>query len=175
MRTISLIAAVSQNHVIGREGDLPWHLPLDLKWFKEKTTGHHLIIGRKTFESFGSKPLKGREIIVVSRSGGQAQEGVRWAGSLLGALTMAEGDQEPFIGGGESIFREAIELADRMYLTHVRAEVEGDTFFPAFVDEEWRAVYREPHDSDERHAFPFTFVIYDRAADRRRNHRNRDM
>lgn len=162
MRTLALIAAVSENHVIGRDGDLPWHLPLDLRWFKEKTTGHHLIIGRRTFESFGSKPLKGREIIVVSRSGGPEQEGVRWAGSLEEALRMTGDDQEPFIGGGESIFREAIERADRMYLTHVRTEVDGDTFFPAFVDEEWKAVYRESHEADERHEHAFTFVIYDR-------------
>lgn len=162
MRKIALIAAVSQNHVIGKEGDLPWHLPRDLKWFKDKTTGHHLIIGRKTFESFGSKPLPGRKIIVVSRSGGEDREGVRWADSLPAALEMVEGDDEPFIGGGESIFREGIELADRMYLTHVRAEVMGDTFFPAFVDEEWSAVYRESHEADAKHEHAFTFVVYER-------------
>ncbi len=162
MSTLSLIAAVSQNHVIGRNGDLPWHLPLDLKWFKEKTMSHHLIIGRKTFESFGSKPLKGREIIVVSRSGGRSRDGVRWAGSLDEALSMTTGDDEPFIGGGESLFREGIGRVDRMYLTHVRAEVIGDTFFPAYVDEEWRATSREPHEPDERHRYAFTFVIYER-------------
>ena len=161
MTTLSLIAAISENHVIGREGGLPWHLPLDLKWFKEKTMGHHLIIGRKTFESFGSKPLKGREI-VVSRGGGEDREGVRWASSLDEALALVGDDDEPFIGGGESIFREGIERADRMYLTHVRAEVAGDTFFPAFVDEDWEAVYREPHDADDRHDHAFTFVVYER-------------
>lgn len=162
MSTLSLIAAVSQNHVIGREGDLPWHLPLDLKWFQEKTMGHHLVMGRKTFESFGSKPLKGREIIVVSRSSGKNQDGVRRAGSLDEALSMTAGDESPFIGGGESLFREGIGHADRMYLTHVRAEVIGDTFFPAYVDEEWKAIYREPHEPDERHRYAFTFVIYER-------------
>lgn len=162
MKRLSLIAAMSENRVIGRDGDLPWHLPRDLKWFREKTTGHHLIIGRKTFESFGSKPLKGREIVVVSRSGGQDTEGVRWAKSLDEALRLAEGDDEPFLGGGESIFREGLERADRMYLTHVRAEVTGDTFFPAFDDQEWKPVYREPHEADERHEYPFTFVIYER-------------
>ncbi|MBW3670935.1 MAG: dihydrofolate reductase [Acidobacteria bacterium] len=165
MKRLSLIAAMSDNHVIGRDGNLPWHLPLDLKWFKERTMGHHLIIGRKTFESFGSRPLKGREIIVVSRSGGDDGEGVRWSASLDEALRLAEGDDEPFLGGGESIFREGLERADRMYLTHVRAEVIGDTFFPAFVDEEWNAVYREPHEPDERHEYPFTFVIYERVGD----------
>ena len=163
MSRLSMIAAVAENHVIGRGGDLPWHLPLDLKWFRDRTMGHHLIIGRKTFESFGSKPLRGREIIVVSHTGGEDREGVRWAGSLDEALQMAAGDDEPIIGGGESIFREGIEKADRMYLTHVRAELEGDTFFPAFVDEEWKAVFREAHEADDRHDYPFTFVIYDRA------------
>lgn len=164
MSRLSLIAAVSENHVIGKEGGLPWHLPLDLRWFRDKTMGHHLIIGRKTFESFGSKPLKGREIIVVSHGPGPEQEGVRWARSLDQALGMTSDDDEPIIGGGESLFREALGRADRMYLTHVRASVIGDTFFPAFVDEEWKAVYREPHEADQRHAFPFTFVIYDRVA-----------
>lgn len=159
---LSLIAAVSENRVIGKDGDLPWHLPLDLKWFKEKTTGHHLIIGRRTYESFGSKPLKGREIVVVSRSGGEDRDGVRWAGSLEEALEIAKEDDEPFIGGGESLFAEGVERADRMYLTHVQAEVEGDTLFPVYEAEKWKAVYREPHEPDERHSFPFTFVIYER-------------
>ncbi|MDX1582262.1 MAG: dihydrofolate reductase [Thermoanaerobaculia bacterium] len=162
-RKLAMIAAVSENNVIGRDGSLPWHLPRDLRWFKETTMGHHLIMGRKTFESFGSKPLKGREIIVVSRSGGVDREGVRWARSLDEALEVVEGDEEPFIGGGESLFRDGFEIASRMYLTRVHAEVDGDTYFPDFDESEWIEVFTEYHEADARNELPFTFSIYERA------------
>jgi dihydrofolate reductase len=163
MSRISIIAAVAENRVIGREGDLPWHLPLDMKWFQQKTMGHPLIVGRKTFESFGAKPLRGREMIVISRSGGGDREGIRWVQSFDEAMAAAGSQEEIFIGGGEAVFEEALPLADRLVLTHVHAEVEGDTFFPEYDRSEWVLVFEEHHEADARHAFPFTFAEYERS------------
>jgi dihydrofolate reductase len=158
---VSLIAAVAANGVIGLGNDLPWHLPADLRRFKRLTMGHHLIMGRRTFDSLG-RPLPGRTIVVISRSPRSDSAGIRWAGSLAEALEIAAGDDEVFIAGGAEIYREALERADRFYLTKIHAEIEGDVIFPDFDESLWRVNDEEHHPADERHAYPFTFVVLER-------------
>jgi len=160
---LSIIAALSANNVIGRENGLPWRLPSDLKRFKALTMGHHLIVGRKTFDSIG-RPLSGRTIVVVTRRPIEAP-GVLAAASIEEALHLAAGDEEPFLGGGGDLFAQTIRLADRMYLTRVHAEIEGDASFPEFDDvNEWRLVDSEHFEADGKNEYPFSYLTYDRAA-----------
>jgi len=163
MMTVSLIVAVSLNDVIGRDGGLPWHLPADLKHFKRTTMGHHLIIGRRTWEEVG-KPLPGRTMVVVTRSRRFAPEGAQVVRSVEQALELAAEDDEPFIGGGSQIYRLALarDLVDRIYLTRIHAEVEGDTFFPEFNLDDWELVSEEHRDADEKNEFDYSFLVYDR-------------
>jgi dihydrofolate reductase len=160
---VSLIVAVSETGVIGRDGGLPWRLSGDLKHFKKTTMGHHLIIGRRTWDEVG-KPLPGRTMVVVTRSRRFSSEGVHVAHSLEEALDIARDDDEPFIGGGAHIYRMALEndRVDRIYLTRIHAEVEGDTYFPKIDLNEWDLVSEEHHEADDRNEFPFSFLIYER-------------
>ena len=163
MMTVSLIVAVSSNGVIGRGGDLPWYLPADLKRFKRTTMGHHLIIGRRTWEEVG-KPLPGRTMVVVTRSRRLAPEGAQVVRSVEQALELAAADDEPFIVGGSQIYTIALarDLVDRIYLTRIHAEVEGDTFFPDFDLDEWELISEEHHEADEKNEFDFSFLVYER-------------
>lgn len=160
---LSVIAAVAENGVIGRDNDLPWRLPADLKRFKRTTMGHHLLMGRKTFESIG-KPLPGRTTVVISRGQPELPEGVRLASSLGEAIEIARaaGDDEAFVAGGEEIFTEALGTADRLYLTRVESEVEGDRFFPEIDHAEWRLLTSERRPQDERHAYAIEFQLLER-------------
>lgn len=160
---VSLIVAVSSNGVIGRDGDLPWHLPADLRHFKNTTMGHHLIIGRTTWDEVG-RPLPGRTMVVVTRNRDFHAEGVLVAHSLGEALGLAGTDDEPFIGGGAEIYRMAFEddLVNRFYLTRVHAEVEGDTFFPTVDWDFWLLADRIDHPADEKNQYPYTFEVWDR-------------
>ncbi|UCD76754.1 MAG: dihydrofolate reductase [Phycisphaerales bacterium] len=160
---LSIIVAMSENHVIGLHGDMPWRLPDDLKRFKALTTGHAVIMGRKTFDSIG-RPLPNRTNIVITRDTRRAIEGVTVVHSLDEALRYAVGNEEIFIIGGGEIYRQALALADRIYVTLVHAAVDGDTFFPAFDDRVWRLVSDEHHDADDRHAHAFSFRLYVRTA-----------
>ena len=163
---LSLIAALATNDVIGRDNQVPWHLPTDLRRFKELTMGHHLVMGRKTFDSVG-RPLPGRTTVVITRSNDWSADGVAVVHSLEDALRVAAnaGESEVFIAGGAEIYELAMHRADRMYLTRVHAEVEGDTFFPEFDDvSEWRLVDAEHCEADERNLYPFSFLTYERAA-----------
>lgn len=126
---ISLIAAVAENGVIGRKGALPWHIPSDLKRFNAVTRGHTVIMGRKTFESIG-RPLPGRRNIVLTRQQDYQAEGCEIVHDLDSAFAACAGEAEVFIGGGGEVYAATIPLADRIYLTRVKAAVEGDTFFP---------------------------------------------
>ena len=121
---VSIIAAVADNGVIGRGGGLPWHLPADLKRFKKLTTGHHMVMGRRTWDSIGRRPLPGRPTIVVSRDPAFVAEGARVARSVEQALELAAGADEVFVAGGQAIYREALAVADRVYLTRVHARFE---------------------------------------------------
>jgi dihydrofolate reductase len=158
---LSLIVAMSANRVIGRHNGLPWHLPADLQRFRRLTMGHPLIVGRRTFEAIG-RPLPGRRMIVVTRRGNDAPPGVELAGSLDEALALAAGSDEVFVGGGAEVFREALERADRLYLTIVEAQVEGDTWFPPCDAAAWRLVAEERHDADDRNPYGLRFLTCDR-------------
>lgn len=153
--TLTAIAAVARNGVIGAQGDLPWRLPADLRRFKALTTGHVLVMGRKTFESIG-RALPGRSTIVVTRQPGWSADGVRVASSVDDALvTAAELGPETFVAGGAEIYAQTLARADRLELTEVHAEPDGDTFFPGLDRSAWLEVAREPHDR-------FDFVSYAR-------------
>ena len=161
---VSLIAAMAENRVIGRDNTLPWHLPDDLKRFKQRTEGHVVIMGRKTFESFG-RPLPDRRSIVVTRNREYRPQGAEVVHGLDQALAIARdaGEAEAFILGGAEIYGLALPQADRIYLTVVHAEVAGDTFFPELDAARWKLVEDERHEADDRHAHAFTFRCYDRA------------
>jgi len=156
---VSLIVAMSDNRVIGRDGGLPWRLPADLKRFKRLTMGHHVIVGRKTFESIGRLP--GRKSIVLTR-----QQDYRAAGELVAhdldeALRSAAGDDEVFIIGGAEIYQQALHRADRMYVTLVHAQIEGDTRFPAFDANQWRSVDQTRHLADQSNPHDYSFRVLD--------------
>jgi dihydrofolate reductase len=159
--TVSLIVAMAENGVIGRKGGLPWRLPKDLKRFKALTMGHTLVLGRRTWESIG-RLLPGRTFVVISRDPAFSGQGILVSRSVREAIEQAEGDTEVFIGGGAEIYRQTLPIADRIYLTRIHARVEGDTYFPEVDWSQWREVSREEHQADEKHPFPFTFLVYER-------------
>jgi dihydrofolate reductase len=161
---LSLIVAMTRSGVIGRGGGLPWHLSADLKRFKCLTMGHHLIMGRKTFDSLG-RPLPGRTSIVITRQPDyRAVDGVLAVHTLDKALWLAREDEEPFVIGGGQLFHKAWPRIDRLYVTWVEAEVAGDTWFPAWEPDEWIEVERQPHAADAKNEYDTTFCMYDRPA-----------
>lgn len=153
---------MAENRVIGRDNTLPWHLPADFKRFKALTTGHTLIMGRKTFDSIG-KALPGRRTIVLTRARDWQKAGVDVVHDLETAIRRAGTDPEVFVAGGADIYRQALPRADRIYLTVVHAEVPGDTQFPEIDPHAWTLVAEEHHPSDDRNAFSFTFRRYERS------------
>jgi dihydrofolate reductase len=157
---VSLVLAMSENRVIGRDGGLPWHLPKDLQHFKQVTVDHTVIMGRKTFDEI-KHPLANRRNVVISRNPVQPR-GVTVVPTLDEALALGATEREVFVIGGGEIFRLALSRADRLYLTVVHATVEGDTYFPAFDATAWALEDEERHEADERHAFAFTFRTYSR-------------
>jgi dihydrofolate reductase len=163
---LSIIAALSTNNVIGRANGIPWRQSADLKRLKALTMGHHMIMGRRTWDSLLGKPLPGRVIVVITRRDDFAPEGAIVVKSLEDAIRVVEesGDEEPFIGGGAEIFEQSMHRADRMYLTRVHAEVEGDTFFPDFDDvSEWHLVDSEHCEADEKNEYPYSYLLYERS------------
>lgn len=160
---VSLIVGRARNGVIGRDGDLPWRLPADLAQFKRRTMGHHLVMGRRTFESLPGI-LPGRPHLVLSRDPSYAHEGIRVFATLEDALAAAEaaGDDETFVIGGGAVYREALPRASRVYLTRVHADVEGDVTFDDLDPAQWIEVEREDTTADERHAHPFSVCVYER-------------
>jgi dihydrofolate reductase len=157
---VVLIAAVARNGVIGKEGALPWRLPDDLRRFKELTIGKPIVMGRKTFESIG-KPLPGRKNLVLSRHAG-AIEGCAVVRSVEESLELARDAEELCVIGGEAVYAAFLPRADRLELTEVDADVDGDARFPAFDRARFSITHDEPHPSDGRHAYPFRFVTYQR-------------
>lgn len=162
---IALIAALSTNRVIGKDNDLPWHLPDDFRHFKATTRGHHVIMGRATWESQG-KPLPRRVNLVLSSRPAFEAPGARVIRSLAEGLELARaaGDDEAFVIGGTRLFAEALPLADRLYLTFVHADIEGDTYFPEFDGADWRELERVEHEADARHAHAFSIVTLGRGS-----------
>lgn len=160
---LSLIWAMAENRVIGRDGGLPWHLPDDMRHFKRTTSGHLVIMGRKTFASMGGRPLPGRRNVVVSRDRTLQIDGATVAHDLDAALALAADDEQVFVAGGAALYQEALPRADRLYATLVHAEVEGDVCFPEIDWADWRLVSDERHAADDRHALAFSFRLYERA------------
>jgi dihydrofolate reductase len=162
---VSLIAAVTKNHVIGKNNDLPWKLPDDMKYFMETTSGHAVIMGRKNFFSLPPKfrPLKNRQNIVVTRNK-EAIKGydVDVATSIEEAFKQAPNNEEVFVIGGAEIFKQTLSKADRLYITEIDTVLDGDVYFPEFNKKDWIEFSRIHHNADERHAFAFDFVIYHR-------------
>jgi len=160
---ICLIAAMAANRLIGRNNALPWHLPADLKRFKALTTGHPVVMGRKTYESIG-KPLPGRRNLVISRNAGYRAPGCEVVHSLDDALAACRGATEIFIIGGAELYRESLPRAHCLEFTEIHAEFEGDAFFPEFSRMQWREAAREIHGTEAGSAFRYDFVRYERAA-----------
>jgi dihydrofolate reductase len=158
---VSLVAALAENGVIGANGGLPWSLPDDMRRFVSLTTGHCVVMGRKTFESMNRRPLRRRTNIVLSRSEAAAGDakGVHVVSDLTAALAIArdQGDDEAFVIGGEAIYALALPQADCLYLTRVHARVEGEVHFPTFDESAWTLARTEHHDVDARHAYAFHF------------------
>lgn len=160
---VTIIVARSRNGVIGKDNDLPWHLPADLKYFKQVTMGHHILMGRKTWESIG-KALPGRTSVVITRDQGYKAEGAVVTHSLAEAIQTAveNGDNEAFVIGGAEIIKQAIQqgLADHIHLTEIQADVAGDIFLDAPDDELWKEISREHYKADEKNNMDFDFVEY---------------
>lgn len=160
---ISIIVAMDERGGIGLNNRVPWHIPADLRRFKALTMGHHLIVGRKTYESIG-RALPGRTMIIVTRSKDYRAEGCWVVPSLQGALRLAEGggETEVFIGGGGMIYAQALAQADRIYLTRVHAEVEADVYFPKWEKNNWRLIYQETGDRTHPLQPGHSFYVYER-------------
>jgi dihydrofolate reductase len=159
--TLSLVVAAARNNVIGSEGGLPWHLPDDLGHFKRLTTGKPVIMGRRTFESIG-KPLPDRRNIVMTRQADYAAKGCEVVSSVDEALELVRGTAEVMIIGGGQVYRDFIPHADRIYLTRVQADVEGDTYFPEIDGAGWQLMTSEHHAADDRHAYEFDLLVFER-------------
>ena len=157
---ISIIVAVAQNGVIGDKNALLWHISEDLRFFKRTTSGHPVIMGRKTYESLG-RPLPNRINIVISRTIGEI-EGCTVVRSLEEAVALFPAEEEIFIIGGAQIYALALDIADRFYLTRVGYDYEGDTSFPAWDENQWRLISREAFDCGEKYPYPFAFETYER-------------
>lgn len=160
---ISLIVAASENNVIGRDNDLPWKLPDDMKHFVSTTKGHCILMGRKNLESFG-RLLPNRTNILLTRDREYKFEGAKIFYELEQAITFAKesGEEELMVIGGGEIYRQCLPFADRIYLTRVHAEIEGDVYFPELDSSFWEVTTKEFHEKDEKHNFSFTFQTFDR-------------
>jgi len=161
MSKLSIIAAISENNAIGKDNQLLWHLPADLKHFKALTTGHTIIMGRKTFDSIG-KPLPNRRSIVVSRNTALKIEGVELAYTLEDALRLAGNEEEVFIIGGAEIYRQSLPFADKIYLTKIHQHHDADAFFPEIDPGIWEETASATFQPDEKNTIPYTFSTLER-------------
>ncbi|MEH8117405.1 type 3 dihydrofolate reductase [Aeromonas allosaccharophila] len=160
---ISMIAAMAHDRVIGKDNQMPWHLPADLAHFKRVTLGKPVLMGRKTFESIG-RPLPGRRNLVISRNPGYQAEGIEVVGSVEAALAQLAGSavEELMVIGGGHLYAEMLPSADCLYLTQINLAVEGDTRFPAFDDGQWQRIDCESHPADEKNPHPYSFETWQR-------------
>ena len=156
-----MLVAMAKNRVIGVDNGIPWHLPNELRIFKNVTMGHHIVMGRKTYESI-NRLLPGRTTVIVTRQKDYAVPGALVAHSVEQSLAACRGDDEVFVIGGAELFRETLPIADRLHLTVVDAEPRGDTFMPQFDMSEWRETSSESFAPDEKHAHAFRYTVYDR-------------
>lgn len=156
-----MIVAASENDVIGADGDLPWRLSSDLKRFKKLTMGHHIIMGRKTYESIG-RLLPGRTTVIVTRQQGLQIEGAKVVHSIQSAVEACQGDESPFVTGGAEIYRLALPLVDEIQLTRVHAEIEGDTFLPKIDWGQWKEIACDRFEPDEKNQVAYSFEVHRR-------------
>ncbi|MEC4049497.1 dihydrofolate reductase [Flavobacterium sp. SUN046] len=156
---ITIIAAASENNALGKNNDLLWHLPDDFKRFKILTTGHHIIMGRKTFESF-PKPLPNRTHVIITRNSNYQPEGCIVVNSLEAALAFCSKEEETYIIGGGEIYQQAMAVADKIELTRVYGNFEADTFFPEINNTDWELCFEENHPKDEKHQYAFSFQTF---------------
>lgn len=157
---LTIIAAASENNALGKDNQLLWHLPEDFKRFKTLTSGHYIIMGRKTFESF-PKPLPNRTHIIITRQPNyQAPEGCIVVSSLEKAMELCPANEEAFVIGGGEIYKQALDVVDKIDVTRVHTTIDADTFFPEIDTTKWKLVFEEFHPKDEKHAFDFTFLTY---------------
>ena len=164
---LSIIVAIAKNFAIGRNNELLYHMPIDMKRFKETTTGHTVIMGKNTFASFPKRPLPNRRNIVLAMpfEVPEDKEGAEWVNSLWQAFDLCKDEEEVFIIGGAYVYRQTLPLADRLYLTVIDDEPEdADAFFPEINYDEWEEIFREKHPADERHQKPFVFLTLQRKA-----------
>ncbi len=161
---ISLLVAMDQNNLIGRDNQLPWHLPADLAYFKQVTMGHPIVMGRKTYDSIG-RPLPGRENIIVTRNPAFTMEGCKVIHSIEEIIKLNNNDkeQELFVIGGSEIFKEILPFADKLYITEIDEAFEGDTFFPEIHQKEWVLLHKEKGIKDEKNPYDYYFSVYTRA------------
>ncbi len=158
---LTIIAAAAENNALGKNNQLVWHLPDDFKRFKKLTSGHHIIMGRKTFDSF-PKPLPNRTHVVITRQDNFGKEGILAVNSLERAIEISSEDPQPFVIGGGEIYKMAVNLADKIELTRVHGSFEADTYFPEIDENKWELVSEEFHDRDTKHKYAFTYLTYER-------------
>jgi dihydrofolate reductase len=159
MTHLSLIVAMDKNRLIGSDNQLPWHLPADLAFFKRKTMGKPILMGRKTYQSIG-RPLPGRRNIVISRDSGFAADGCETATSIDAALDLCRDDDEVMLIGGASLYAQTLERAKRLYITRIQHEFSGDTWFPEFDSARWSLVEQQDFEPDDNNPYPYSFVKY---------------
>lgn len=157
---LTIIAAAAENNALGKDNQLVWHLPDDFKRFKSLTSGHYIIMGRKTFESF-PKPLPNRTHVIITRQANyEVPEGCVVVSNLQEAIAFCPKEEEVFVIGGGQIYQQAIDLVDKIDLTRVHTSVEADAFFPEINTQKWELVFEEFHSKDEKHKYDFTFLTY---------------
>lgn len=167
MTILSMIVATADNNIIGKDNTMPWHLPADLAYFKKITLGKPIIMGRKTYESIG-RPLPGRRNIVISRDESYVAEGIDTVTSVEHALALVDGSdgsqavKEIMVIGGGAIYKHCLPNADRLYVTHIKAKVDGDTQFPNYDNASWQKTSSELRSSDEKNAYDLNFCVYER-------------
>ena len=160
--TLSIIVAVAENNVIGKDNRLIWRMPADMQYFKEKTTGHCVITGRKNYESIPEKfrPLPGRTNIVVTHQQNYSAPGAMVVNTIEGGIALAKskGETECFIIGGADVYRQTLKSSDKIYLTIIHQNFEGDAFFPALDKTKWKEISRQDHPADEKHKYAYSFI-----------------
>lgn len=157
---ISLISAMTDDRVIGIDNSLPWKLPSDMRWFRKHTLGKPVVMGRKTFESFGAKPLPERLNIIITRDPEYQGEHCVVVNNIDSALNAAGNVDEVMIIGGASFYEQMLPYADRLYLTYVHADIKGDAWFPEFDENNWKEIYHEDVEQDEKNQYNHTFIIF---------------
>ncbi len=162
-KRISIIVAVASNWAIGKDNDLLWHIPNDLRWFKKHTSGNPVIMGKKTWESLPFKPLPNRKNVIISDNKADCFEGCITVGSIKEAIHTMDTGKENFIMGGGSIYKQFLPIADHLYLTQVHEEFEGDIFFPDVNLNEWKEVFKEEHPKSDDNPLGYTFLILERS------------